>query len=331
MTSEFSLEELARSLFTVTRRSGPHDLMAVCPFHTKDTGEPESTGSLAFSIQTGCWYCHTCGERGGLRTLLRKLGYSLSEVDEELLQYLQALAPHKPRSPLLWSGQMPNPLPEAMLGLFDTGNMLPGQMVQWGFRGATIRHFDVGYDPKHVRITFPLRDALGALVGFSGRALGDHPARYKVYGELEYEAWGASRYKPVEKGKLIWNYDRVYPALERIHDADIYVTEGFKACMWLWQQGFRNVVALLGSSMTDEQQALLERLGGVLYLFLDNDKAGRKKFSMADRLVRAGCDVRIPVYPTKQPDQLDRQQILSAKESAPVHVAAKKEENDAFR
>ena len=66
-------------------------------------------------------------------------------------------------------------------------------------------------------------------------------------------------------------------------------------------------------------------------LFLDNDKAGRKKFSMADRLVRAGCDVRIPVYPTKQPDQLDRQQILSAKEGAPVHVAAKKEENDAFR
>jgi DNA primase len=305
------IEELAHTLFTVTRRSGKDDLMVVCPFHLNREGLPEKTGSLAFNIRHGMWFCHTCGVGGGLRKLLSKM--NLDESMGDLLEQVEASREQlfEPGSPFCDVRIDPSLfVTESSLGFFDTRPGVAAEVLRWGFRPRTAFHFDVGYDTKHLRVTFPLRDYRGNLVGYSGRALGSHPARYKVYGEREYAAWGLPQLPPPPKGKIIWNYDSVYAALMRQWNADILVVEGFKACMWLWQLGFPHVVALLGSNMSREQQTMLERLGGTLYLFLDNDKAGDKKHIIGQRLTEGGCTVRIPTYPGAQPDTLKTADIV---------------------
>jgi len=304
--------------------------MVVCPFHQKD-GRPERTGSLAFSIQTGQWFCHTCGEGGGMRKLLSKLCLPEDTLSSKLFEELDVQGPAKGRfyltDPRIEARYR---LPESVLGLFDTHPGMPQAVLDWGFSYRTFRTFDLGYDKKHLRITFPLRDFQGNLVGFSGRALDDHPARYKVYKEREYGAWGITSTPLEEKGKIIWNYDRVASALMHVYDAPILVVEGFKACMWLVQLGFTNTVALLGSSMSEQQHALLERLGGTLYLFLDNDAAGKKKFAIGERLANTGCSVRVPEYPTPQPDTLTRAQAESAIHCAP-YISPTRTPHDHFR
>jgi len=312
------LEELANRIFTISRRSGPHDLMVICPFHRGSDGGPEKQGSLSFSIKNGMWFCHKCGEGGGLRSLLKQMGLVDEDGMERLLDEISEKVSPRPQEPL-WYGVTPQEahLPESTLGFFDG---IPRQMVEWGFQPRTIQRFEVGYDRKSLRITFPLRDYAGNLLGFSGRALTDHPARYKVYGEVEYGRWGLPNYSPARKEVILWNYDRVYPAVLHDYRGGVIVVEGFKACMWLWQLGFKRVVALLGSNMSQAQEALLARLGGKLYLFLDNDDAGKKKYAIADRLSKS-CEPYVPKYPTLQPDTLNKYQVLSAIQScAPYEV-----------
>lgn len=324
------LDRFVHGVFTVSRKSGPNDLMVVCPFHTNAEGKPERTGSMAVSIVTGQWFCHTCGEGGGAKRLLRKLQLPENSLSSAFYDKLDG-GPSKGRyhlaDPRIDSRCR---LDESVLGLFDTSPSMPQAVLDWGFTFHTYRAFDLGYDRRHLRITFPLRDFRGNLVGFSGRTLEDHPARYKVYGDREYGAWGITNAPLREKGKIVWNYDRVSAALMQTYDAPILVVEGFKACMWLVQLGFTNTVALLGSAMSDEQRALLERLGGTLYLFLDNDKAGEKKTQIGERLASAGCDVRIPEYPTKQPDTLKRRQVQQAmREAISIIHTPKEKKHDA--
>lgn len=320
--------DLAHALFTVTM-PGKRNVMVVCPFHLNREGVPERTGSLSFNVENGLWFCHTCAVGGGLRKLLRRMGQPEDMVDPGVMALAEQAAAPEAR-PLFPDLTFPPGLilPEETLGLFDTRPKVPAETKRWGLKASTVFHFDIGYDPRNLRVTFPLRDFMGNLVGFSGRALTDHPARYKVYGELEYEKWKLPSLPPAAKGKIIWNYDQVSAALERTWDADILVTEGFKACAWLWQLGFPYTVALLGSNMSEQQQAMLERLGGTLYLFLDNDKAGEKKHLIGQRLASAGCDVRIPTYPTRQPDELKRPQVVEAmRDAALIYPAEQPREN----
>lgn len=313
--------EFAHSVLTITGRSGANDVMAICPFHLNAQGVPERSGSFAFSLESGLWYCHACGDGGGFRSFLRKLGYEEGDVEDSLLSIASAAAAERPRVGL-WPGYLPpsSHVPEYLLSLFDTGEKVPVEARRWGFRKTTLQHFDVGYDPKNLRITFPLRDRGGRLVGFSGRTVGSSKARYKVYGPYEYRKWGVEGPVEVEKGQLLWNLEPVEASLRFSWDAKILVVEGFKACMWLWQLGFHNTLALMGSSMTEVQQRILESLGGTLYLFLDNDKAGEKKNEIANRLAGCGCSVHVPVYPTHQPDQLTVEQVKDAIETSEYHI-----------
>jgi len=196
-------------------------------------------------------------------------------------------------------------LPESTLGLFD---YCPLGLIEEGFHEDILRRFDIGYDTKHQRITFPIRDIAGRIVGISGRSVvGD--GRYKVYAHNEYKAWELPLIQ-TDKSKFLWNIDKVYPQAWHDPNPSIILAEGFKACMWIWQAGFRNVVALMGSSMSKDQQKLLERLGGRLTLFLDNDDAGQKgTFWIGRQLHLRIPRVSVAIYDTKQPTDLSSDQV----------------------
>jgi DNA primase len=317
MSVEADIAAIARRYLHNVKPSGPENLMATCPFHTRPDGSPERTPSFAISVVTGLYFCHSCKARGNLRQFLKAMGVTPFAMRNQYSYLLEAAskATPAPRNPTkMRPATDSEPLPESFLGLFDR---CPLDLVSEGFSEEVLQEFDVGFDEKHLRITFPLRNLTGQLVGISGRDVTDRsPRRYKVY-DKEYEEWGLPARK-TEMSEIIWNIDRVYPDVYFGVGVPLVVVEGFKACMWVYQAGIKNVVALCGSYLKDGQQWLLEHLGGVVYVMMDNDDSGQSGAHEIGAALSQSLKVRMVTFRSsaKQPTDLDPQEVVQAIDQA---------------
>jgi DNA primase len=139
-----------------------------------------------------------------------------------------------------------------------------------GFSAGTIVAFGVGMcTGKGImagRIALPIHNELGELIAYAGRWPGEPPE-------------GEGKYKlptGFHKSLVVYNLHR---AQDFAKDAGLIVVEGFFDAMRVWQAGFPNVVALMGSSMSEAQeQLLLDAVGphGRVTLVFDEDEAGWK-------------------------------------------------------
>ena len=120
------------------------------------------------------------------------------------------------------------------------------------------------YDTFSRRITFPLYDKDGHIVGFSAR----------IYrGEKDTSKYINSREtKLFKKGETLYNYHQAREVAKR--EKAIIVVEGFMDAIRLCNEGVKNVVALQGTAMTKNQIELLKKLRVKVILCLDNDNAG---------------------------------------------------------
>ena len=132
------------------------------------------------------------------------------------------------------------------------------------------------YDRFRERIMFPTADDRGRVVGFGARAMRDNqPPKYlnTADGELYH------------KRAILFGIDRARPAAARL--ARIILVEGYTDVLALHQAGLTNAVAIMGTSLTEEQVAQLERVVGVdgtLELCLDADRAGQQAMLRAAQL-----------------------------------------------
>lgn len=120
------------------------------------------------------------------------------------------------------------------------------------------------YDTFSRRITFPLYDKDGHIVGFSAR----------IYrGEKDTSKYINSREtKLFKKGETLYNYHQARDVAKR--EKEVIVVEGFMDAIRLSNEGVKNVVALQGTAMTKNQIQLLKKLRVKVILCLDNDNAG---------------------------------------------------------
>lgn len=309
------------------RQSGSENIMAICPFHRKPDGREERRPSFSMNTYTGVYFCHTCQAAGTLRQFLIDVGMPREYVHLRYQDLLDAARsnlppPPDPTKPGVFEME---PISEGLLGLFDGYDLQ--DLKAAGFSEETIQHFELGYDRWHERVTYPVRDIKGDLVAISGRSLGDEWPKYKIY-EKEYQEWGLPPRLGWDKRKALYNAGEVYPAAinRPPTDFDVVVVEGFKACMWLWQAGIRNVVALLGSYMSWEQRWIMERLGGRIHLFLDNNFAGLKGTLKAGEALLSQ-DVRVIEYPERvradenaQPDSCTATEVHEQMAIAPPYL-----------
>ena len=152
-------------------------------------------------------------------------------------------------------------------------------LAERGLSKETITHFGVGYQPgkgmMHGRVVIPIYNEAGELVAYVGRWPGEPPE-----GEPKY------KFPPkFAKAQVLYNLHRA-----RAHATEcLIVVEGFFTVFELYQKGRKNVVALMGCSLSEAQEQLLvETVGsrGRILLALDADDAGRKGMhDAADRLV----------------------------------------------
>lgn len=267
-----------------------------CPFHK---GGQEKTPSFSINLDLGLFHCFTCHVSGTLRYLLRLLGLPRHLIDQELKAIQPQLEENQRRVEFekqhFFEGEDPfkakKTLPEALLGVYD---WCPTQLLEAGFKMELLQDMEVGYDRLKQRVTYPLRDMYGSLAGIvGGRTLPHQEPKYKVYEggyreeksrkwvDGDFGTWFDEQFPgfKCENHDLIWNYDRVYPRVLQAtseEESRVFVVEGFKACLWMIQCGYLNTIALMGSYVSNTQQRLLHRLAGPVYLFFDNDDAGRR-------------------------------------------------------
>lgn len=311
-------------------KCGTKNMTGCCPLH-KDR-DP----SFSINIHTGLWICGGCKERGNLPTLLKKLGQSSRAIDISLEPIKSQLKKEtkrrlRKRRDAFWKkdpymGEFI--LKESVLGVY---HYCPNDLVHKGFDRDLLFDLGIGYDLEKDRIIFPIRDLYGNLVGVSGRATrsGDQP-RYKIYKRSSKDVIGDfgeefDRQYPgydITGRRYIWNADRAYAGI--LHDEDgsddLIIVEGFKACIWMIQNGWENTVCLMGSNLSMEQYLVIGVLARrTITLLFDNDPAGRKASKeVGDRIRRLG-HVYVADLPewAHQPDDLNElglKEIIDRKE-----------------
>ncbi len=137
-------------------------------------------------------------------------------------------------------------------------------------RAGLVRRSDQGrpYDFFRGRLVIPIRDLHGAVVGFGARRLDDRDESGPKYiNTAETELF--------HKGRLVYALDRALPEVRK--RGHIVLVEGYTDVMAAHQCGVGNVVAVLGTSTTEDHAALLRRTGTRrISLVFDGDDAGRK-------------------------------------------------------
>ena len=166
---------------------------------------------------------------------------------------------------------------------------VPGEALQ---QAGLIASNDQGrtYDRFRNRLIFPINDALGRVVAFGGRTLGDDPAKYLNSPETPL----------FNKSRILYGLDVARQDIGRERQA--IIVEGYTDAVLLSQAGVRNVVATLGTALTDSHVKLLRPLADVLLMCFDSDEAGMRA---ADRAVETALRHRITVKVVIMPDGQD--------------------------
>ena len=112
------------------------------------------------------------------------------------------------------------------------------------------------------RITFPIRSASGKIVGFGGRTISGHQAKYV----------NSPQTKLFNKSYLLYGYNFAKDSIYQ--NRAVIVTEGYLDVIMLHQAGFTNAVATLGTALTKEHIPLISRGGPKVILAYDGDNAG---------------------------------------------------------
>ena len=183
-----------------------------------------------------------------------------------------------------------------------------GALVEAGLLGqADDNH--ATYDRFRGRLMFPITDPSGRVVAFGGRTLGDGQPKYLNSPETPL----------FHKGRMLYALAAARVAARDA--ASIVVVEGYLDAIALHQAGFANVVAPLGTALTEDQLALLWRAAPEVVICLDGDAAGQRAALRAvERALPSlapGRTVRVALLPPgEDPDSLVRTRGRAAFQAA---------------
>ena len=274
-----SMEDILRrcGLLKGLRRK-ENELVGFCPIHDEKC---QNKGCFCANTTKNMWHCFSCGAGGNVLDFVslmegvdirqaglliqkwfgiasgedRKLTKEKEEVERPKRKEEKAEPEEAANSPLTFE-----------LKTLDTKH---AYLEERGLKKETIKEFGLGYCKRGLmerRVVIPIHSEKGELIAYAGRYPGDPPE-----GELKYKL--PPKFK---KSLVVFNLNRVKDMGE---DKGLILVEDFFDVFNLWQAGYKNVVALMGTSMSDEQEKLIvETVGenGKVVLMFDSSEAGAK-------------------------------------------------------
>lgn len=174
---------------------------------------------------------------------------------------------------------------------------LPQYLLDKGFRrddileSGAVTASDSGKltDAQGGRLIFPIINAFDDVVAFGGRVLEKTDfAKYKNTKETLV----------FNKSKNLYNINLVKKQKKAEGIKNLVMTEGYMDTISLWQAGFHNVVASMGTSLTKEQARLAKRYADDVLISYDGDFAGQKGAIRGLEILRdEGINVRVVALP----------------------------------
>ncbi len=140
------------------------------------------------------------------------------------------------------------------------------------------------YDRFRNRLMIPIRDGNGRVVGFGARTL--DPEGIPKYLNSPQSAL-------FDKSRLLYGLDGAKRSIREARQA--VIVEGYMDVMMAWQGGFRNVVAQMGTALTQEQLQQLKRYTKRFIMALDADAAGAKATMRSLQVARETLDREIDI------------------------------------
>ena len=280
---------------------------APCPFHD------EKSPSFVVSPQKQIYHCFGCGAGGdSVKFVMEYEKLNYPEALEKLAENYNFTLTHtdnkhnKPRS------QVMDKLNEWYQTLLSGHQTASSYIKERGIYESSIEKFGIGYAPESrgtlnfiqtqqfpikeaidmgvvgynpdtrqtyarfiERITFPIFSANGSIVGFGGRTISGHNAKYVNSPETAF----------FNKSRLLYAYNLAKKALHK--KSEIIITEGYLDVIMLHQAGFDNAVATLGTALTVEHLPILRKGNPRVVMAYDGDKAGRAAALKASKLLSA--------------------------------------------
>ncbi|PHO09423.1 DNA primase [Malaciobacter canalis] len=274
------------------KKSGAN-FKACCPFHGEDT--PSFVVSPAKQI----YHCFGCGAGGdSIKFVMEYEKLTYPEALEKLASMYNVTLNYdetnsKPKLDL----KVLETINQYYQKLFTNNTIAKDYIKSRGISEFSIEKFEIGYAPKSIdtinylksnflnladakdlgvidsgqnglysrfieRITFPIYGLNSKIVGFGGRTITGHNAKYV----------NSPQTKLFNKSKLLYGYNL---AKENIYKKNrIIVTEGYLDVIMLHQAGFNTAVATLGTALTKDHLPILRRGEPKVIVAYDGDNAG---------------------------------------------------------
>ena len=301
----------------------------LCPFHS------EKTPSFVVFPETGTWHCFgACGEGGdvftfimkrenvgfgeALRMLAQRAGVELEppspqaaeaekhldrlrEINQAAATYFHHLLFHsdeaaRARSYLAGRGLVRETLDRFQVGYaLDRWDGLLRYLTHKGYRqeelleaGLIVERESGGghYDRFRGRVIVPIRDRRGRTIGFGGRILGEGQPKYL----------NSPQTPLFDKSRVLFGLDQARAAIRAKGEA--VIVEGYMDVLMAHQHGLNNVVAQMGTALTEAQLQSLKRLTRRFVLALDSDTAGQRATLRGLDVARQVMDHEIVPVPT---------------------------------
>jgi DNA primase len=328
------------SQYTKLTKAG-RTFRALCPFHS------EKNPSFFVYPDRQSWHCFGACNTGGdvfsfimkkegiefgeaLRLLADRCGVTipsrvepdtkkelkerLYQANEAAAQYfhnllLKSSAAEKARAYLASRGLTPKTITDFQLGyslnswealkqyLLDR-SYAESELLEAGLLAAT--EDGKTHDRWRQRLIFPIKDARGRTTGFGARVLDDSLPKYIN-----------SPQTPIfDKSATLYGLNLAAPAIRQ--QDSVVIVEGYMDVLTAHQNGFNNVVASMGTAITDKQVNALKRLTRNLALALDADSAGEEAMlrcvDFENTPDRIGSEIKVIILPTgKDPDDVIRE------------------------
>lgn len=161
------------------------------------------------------------------------------------------------------------------------------------------------FDRFYNRIMVPLRDGSGRCVAFSGRIYKKNtPTTSSDFVEPKY--LNSPETVVFHKSQFLFNLDLARGAIRK--RSEVILCEGYMDVIAVYQSGVQHAVASMGTSLTTQQLAVLQRITRQLIIAYDGDSAGLKATDRAIGLLRTFNHFDISVIP--MPDNLDPDEMI---------------------
>ena len=318
------------SQYVHLKRSG-RNFFGLCPFHN------EKSPSFSVSPDKQIFHCFGCGVGGNVITFISKIeGLNFIETVQMLAERANIQLPtlgnsgdaqkeilkdkvykvnefaaefyhqnlYKPQAKLAQEYVRKRQLSNETLKSFKIGfsgriNELYQELKKQGFgeqeilESGLVNKNDRGQyiDRYRNRLMFPICDVRGRVIAFGGRVLDDSKPKYINSPEnIVYS-----------KGRHLFGLN----VAKKGDTKKLLIVEGYMDVISLHQRGITNVVAPLGTALTEQQGWLLRKNSEQIILSFDSDEAGlQAKLRALEILQNMGCDLRVlQMEGAKDPDE----------------------------